>query len=93
VYRETSFALGVYVFLQFVALLILSAVSLGKAAILGPTVFVAIAMYVACGLVILGAVLEDRTWARSAEAARLIATTLLLVVFGSRLFALLVGHS
>ena len=91
-YRQTSRALSAYVFVHFVLLLIVSAISLPKAALLGPTTFLAIAIFVAFSLVVLSALLEGRRWAMPLEVARLLSAAGLLAVFGARIVPLLVGN-
>lgn len=71
----------VYVFVNFVFLLILTATALARAATLETWVFFAVAVTVAFGLVVLSALLEGRRWARAAETVRML--LLLLAVAGA----------
>lgn len=87
----TPRGLAVYVFLQFVLLLVLTAAALGKAQALGTATFAALALVVVAGLVVLSALLEDRPWARAAEVARVLAVVGLAAIFGGHVVGVLLG--
>ena len=91
-YRATSTALSTYVFIQFVLLLVLSAASLPKATLLGTLTFLALAIYVALGLVTLSALLEGRPWAKAVEIARVLLSLVLLATWGAVLLPIFLGN-
>ena len=88
----TPRGLAIYVFLQFVLLLVLTAAALARAQALGTTVFAALALVVVVVLVVLSALLEQRPWARAAEAARVLAVIGLAAVFGGNVVGILLGR-
>ena len=88
----TPRALGIYVFIQFVAVLALTAVSLGKAAAMDSWLFARIAAFVTASLVIFAALLEGKIWARAAEAARVVLLAGLGFAFGADLARVLFGN-
>ena len=85
----TPRGLAAYVFLQFVLLLVLTAAALARAQALGTAMFAALALVVVVGLVVLSALLEERPWARAAEAVRVLAVVGLAAVFGGHLVGIL----
>ena len=87
----TPQGLGVYVFLNFVALLVLTAAALGRTQALGIATFSALGALVVFSLVALSALLERRPWARPVEGARVLLVLGLAVAFGPRLVGLLFG--
>ncbi|MEO8361477.1 MAG: hypothetical protein ABI672_15700, partial [Vicinamibacteria bacterium] len=93
VYRSVALSLNVYVFLQFVLLLILSAAALSKAARFGNLGFIGFAAFVTLGLVVLAGLLEGRRWAAKAEFARVVLSLILLATLGPQLVVLFVGHA
>jgi alkylglycerol monooxygenase len=84
-------ALAAYVFVNFVLLLVVTAAALFRASAIGTPAFAALALVVALSLVVLSALLEERPWARAAEAGRLLAVLGLAAAFGPRLAGLLFG--
>ncbi|MBX7186583.1 MAG: sterol desaturase family protein [Vicinamibacteria bacterium] len=88
----TPRGLAAYVFIHFALLLALTAASLARAQTLGTALFAAIALVVVSSLVVLSALLEQRSWARSFEGARVLAVLGLVLLFGPGLFKLLFGN-
>ena len=86
----TPRGLAVYVFLHFVALLVLTATALARAQTLGTPLFAVMALVVVSSLVVLSALLEQRPWARPAEATRVLVLLVFAAVFGGRVAGLLV---
>jgi sterol desaturase/sphingolipid hydroxylase (fatty acid hydroxylase superfamily) len=87
----TPTALAAYVFLHFALILVLSAAALARAQALGIPIFSAISVVVVSSLVVLSALLEDRPWARPAEAARVLVVLGLAAAFGPRIVGTLLG--
>jgi len=87
----TPRGLAVYVFVHFVLLLVLTTGALARAQALGTVFFGAIALVVVSSLVVLSVLLEGRAWARPLEATRVLVVLGLAVVYGPRLFRLLLG--
>jgi len=88
----TSRALVVYVFLHLTLLLVLTAAALARAQALGTSVFAALALVVVLSLVVLSALLEQRGWARSLEATRVLVVLGLAAALGPRIVGLLFGN-
>jgi sterol desaturase/sphingolipid hydroxylase (fatty acid hydroxylase superfamily) len=88
----TPRALGLYVFAQFVFLLVLTAGALGHSSELGAPAFLAIGSLVVASLVVLSGLLEGRRWAPPAEAARVLVVLGLAAAIGGPLAGLLFGH-
>ncbi len=78
-YPEVPRNLGLYVFVNFVLLLVLATVALFKATALGQTAFASLAVIIVLSLVVLSRLLEGKRGAGTLEAARV----LLLVVLGT----------
>ena len=76
---------GVYVFVHFVALLVLTAAALSKASTLGTLPFLGLAITVTLSLVVLSAVLERRRFSTHLEAVRLLALAVALGAYGPAL--------
>jgi len=87
----TPRGLAVYVFVNFVLLLVVTAAALGRASALGTATFGALAMVVAGSLVVLSALLERKPWARPVEGGRVLAVLGLAAAFGPRLAGQLFG--
>jgi len=89
---STPPTLGVYVFVNFVFVLLLTALALGKTGVLDRWTFTGVAVFVTGSLVIFSALLEGKRWARPAEAARLLLLLALGGAFGGGLSGILFGH-
>ena len=93
IHPPTSGALAGYIFVQFVLLLVLTALALAKVSRLGILTFLVLAVFVTTSLVLLSALLEKRRWAAVLETARVLALVVLGGVYGPRLFSLLLGNA
>ena len=82
-----------YVFIQSVLLLVLAALTLAKAAALGTTTLVVVALVVSLSLVGLSGLVEGRPWARPLEIVRVLVLLGLGSLYGARVLTLLFGNS
>ena len=92
-YLPVSRTLGAYVFVHFVALLLLTTFALFKAPALGQATFAAMALTVVISLVVLSRLLEQRRGARLLEAARVLLLLGLGLVYGPALLSRLIGNA
>lgn len=92
-YLPVSRNLGAYVFVHFVALLLLTTFALFKAPLLGEVVFIALALTVVASLVVLSRLLEQKRGARALEAARVLLLLGLGIVYGPALLSRLIGNA
>lgn len=92
-YLPVSRTLGAYVFVHFVALLLLTTFALFKAPALGQATFAATALTVVISLVVLSRLLEQRRGARLLEAARVLLLLGLGLVYGPALLSRLIGNA
>jgi sterol desaturase/sphingolipid hydroxylase (fatty acid hydroxylase superfamily) len=88
-YPDVPRNLGVYVFVNFVLLLVLTTVALFKAASLGQTAFAGLALTIVLSLVVLSRLLEQKRWAAPLEAARVLLLLVLGGLYGPALLRLI----
>jgi alkylglycerol monooxygenase len=84
--------IGIYVFLNLVLLLVLTALALFRAQAVGTVAFTGIAVLIVVSFVVLSALLEGRRFAPPLEAIRVLVVLGLAATVGPRIVGQLLGH-